>query len=161
MTHEFRREYLLVTYASNPLNMAYPDYNELEPQPSADSPSSWKSILTLLLMVVLIVMLLRFLMAFIVPLLALVLLIANRDLVGRLFRLIVRLYQDETYKGLLATIMAVFLFTPFLAFLFFRTVYYVFVSPKEEDDRLEIDKNGIPFEERIEDLFREDNKRSF
>lgn len=138
-------------------NASYDFMEDEQPNP----PSPWKSILTLVLMVVLVIALLRFLMAFIVPLLSIVLLVANRDLVGRLFRMIVRLYQQETYKGLLATIAAVFLFTPFLVFLFFRTVYYLFVNPDREEGRLSIDADGHSLEDQIERLFREDNRRSY
>ena len=45
-----------------------------------------------------------------------------------------------------------------LIFLFFRTVYYLFVNPENEDGRLAIDTNS--FEKKIEHLFREDNQRT-
>lgn len=136
------------------------DYDFSESTPQAAPPSPWKSILTLVLMVVLGIVLLRFLMAFIIPILSIVLLIANRDLVGRIIRLIGRLYQQELYKGLLATVAAIFLFTPFLVFLFFRTVYYLFANPDKEEGRLTIDLDSNRFEDKIERLFGEDNHRT-
>lgn len=137
--------------------MAYSDSDFPEDNIQPAPPSSWKSILTLILMVVLGLIFLRVLMAFIVPILSIILLIANRDLVHRVVRLIGRLYQQELYKGLLATIAAIFLFTPFLIFLFFRTVYYLFTNPEKEEGRLSIDLDSNRFEDRIERLFGEDN----
>ena len=139
--------------------MTQSDYNY--PEDPAGSPSPWKSLVTLILMAVLVVVLFRFLMAFIIPLLSLVLLVANRDLVGRLFRTIVQLYQEEMYKGLLATIAAVVLFTPFLVFLFFRTIYYLFVNPSAADGRIVIHSEESTLDEQMKRVFREDNRRSF
>lgn len=137
--------------------MAYSDSDFLEDSTQATPPSPWKSILTLILMVVLGLVFLRVLMALIIPILSIVLLIANRDLVYRIVRLIGRLYEQELYKGLLATIAAIFLVTPFLIFLFFRTVYYLFANPEKEEGRLSIDLDSNRFEDRIEHLFGEDN----
>ena len=68
-----------------------------------------------------------------IPLLAGIILIANRDLVFKAIKFIYKQYKDETWKGLVATVVAVFAFPPFVGFLFLRSLYYMFVVEKKPD----------------------------
>jgi hypothetical protein len=130
----------------------------------------WKSALSILLIVVLAIFLLRVIKALLVPIIVLILLFANRDLVLKIVNKIIALYRDETYKGLLATIGAFVLFTPFMVFLFFRTIYNIFADPSKMDPRIKKEERGnkIEFdteleslESRVERLLREDKKNRY
>lgn len=122
----------------------------------------WKSALSIVLVVLLAVFLLRVIAALIVPIIILILLFANRDLVLQLVNKIMSLYQDELYKGLLATFGAFILFTPFVVFLFFRTIYNVFANNairaegEEQGTRIKYDSEVESLESRVERLLRED-----
>lgn len=128
-------------------------------------PERWKSALSIVLMVVMVILLFRVLFALIVPIISIILLVANRDLVLKIVGKIYQLYQDELYKGLLATLASIFLFAPFIIFLFFRTVYYMFVEEKtptsdfgtyDEQESTPID---IVLKEKMKDLLRDDDHR--
>ncbi|MGH1336204.1 MAG: hypothetical protein ACRBFS_08755 [Aureispira sp.] len=126
----------------------------------------WKSALSVVLIVILGLFLLRALAALIVPIIVLILLFANRDLVLRLGNKIMALYNEELYKGLLATFGAFILFTPFVVFLFFRTIYNIFGNAsnvsssvgEEQGTRIKYDSEVESLESRVERLLREDKK---
>lgn len=122
--------------------------------------SPWKSALSLVLIVVLSLFLLRVLAALVVPIIVLILLFVNRDLVSTIIGKIMNLYQEEMYKGLLATLGAFVLFSPFVVFLFFRTIYNVFANPDVVEEggktRIEYDTELESLESRVARLLRED-----
>ncbi|MFK7797386.1 MAG: hypothetical protein AB8E82_08025 [Aureispira sp.] len=122
--------------------------------------SPWKSALSLVLIVVLAIFLLRVIAALIVPIIVLILLFVNRDLVSNIIGKIMNLYQEEMYKGLLATLGAFVLFSPFVVFLFFRTIYNVFANPGVVEEggktRIEYDTELESLESRVARLLRED-----
>jgi len=106
---------------------------EIETYPDNERPpEKWKSVLSLVAIVIMGLVLFRILFALLIPIVTIILLVANRDLVSKIIRIIHKLYQDETYKGLLAILAGIFLFAPFVIFLFFRTVYYMFAENKVE-----------------------------
>lgn len=122
--------------------------------------SPWKSALSLVLIVVLAIFLLRVIAALIVPIIVLILLFVNRDLVSSIIGKIMDLYQEELYKGLLATLGAFVLFSPFVVFLFFRTIYNIFATPDAIEEsgktRIEYDTEIESLESRVARLLRED-----
>lgn len=124
-------------------------------------PEKWKSILSLIAIVILGIVLFRILFALLIPIVTVILLVANRDLVSKVVRTIYNLYQDETYKGLLATLAGIFLFAPFVVFLFFRTVYYMFAENKIEENqstkRSEADLINIVLKEKVKNILNEDD----
>lgn len=124
-------------------------------------PEKWKSILSLIAIVILGIVLFRILFALLVPIVTVILLVANRDLVSKVVRTIYNLYQDETYKGLLATLAGIFLFAPFVVFLFFRTVYYMFAENKIEENqsakRSDADMINIVLKEKVKNILNEDD----
>lgn len=124
-------------------------------------PEKWKSILSLIAIVILGIVLFRILFALLIPIVTVILLVANRDLVSKVVRKIYNLYQDETYKGLLATLAGIFLFAPFVVFLFFRTVYYMFAESKIEEDpsakRSDADMINIVLKEKVKNILNEDD----
>jgi len=124
---------------------------ELEDAGEAPPPEKWKSVLSLILVIVLAIVALRVFFALLMPIIAIVLLISNRDLVGKIVRYIMKLYNDELYKGLIATIIAFFAFAPFLVFLFFRTAYFMFV-PSEQATRAEETNATNDFSSEIIDI---------
>ncbi|BDS15025.1 hypothetical protein [Aureispira anguillae] len=126
-------------------------------------PARWKSVLSIVIIVIMALLLFRLLLALVVPIITLILLIANRDLVSKIARTIYQLYQNELYKGLLATLAAIFLFAPFVIFLFFRTVYYMFVEEKpiinniREGEENESELINIVIKEKMKNLLRDDD----
>lgn len=131
-------------------------------------PSPWKSAISIVLIVLLAIFLLRVIAALIVPIIVVILLVANRDLVLRLLHKIADLYQDELYKGLLATVGAFVLFTPFVVFLFFRTIYNIFANPnaigtssEERGTKIEYDTELESLESRVNRLLREDKENRY
>lgn len=124
---------------------------ELEDAGEPAPQEKWKSVLSLILVVVLAIVALRVFFALLMPIIAIILLISNRDLVGKIIRYIVKLYNDEVYKGLIATLVAFFGFVPFLVFLFFRTAYFMFV-PSDKTVGAEEDSTNNDFSSEIIDI---------
>ena len=128
-------------------------------------PERWKSVVSVVIIIILAMLALRVFFALLMPIISLVLLIANRDLVAKIVRSIVGLYNDELYKGLLATIVAVIAFAPFMVFLFFRTVYHMFVTSGEETETtkeegkggLESELINIAVKKKVKDWLAEDD----
>lgn len=126
-------------------------------------PARWKSALSLIAIVILVFVLIRVLFALVVPIVTLILLVANRDLVAKVIRMIYQLYQDELYKGLLATVASFFLFAPFVVFLFFRTIYYMFVEGDKTVNEYETESNSdseiinIVIKEKVKNLLRDED----
>ncbi|MDC0230866.1 hypothetical protein OAK19_02785 [Aureispira] len=79
-------------------------------------PARWKSALTVIAVVVIAFFVFRMFLQVLIPLLIGILLIANRDLVSKAIKFIYKQYKDETWKGLIATVVAILAFTPFVAF---------------------------------------------
>ncbi len=129
----------------------------------------WKSALSILLIVIMGIFLLRVVAALIVPIMVLILLFVNRDLVGKLVQKIIDLYKEEAFKGILAGFGAFILFTPFMVFLFFRTIYNVFANPnkakvntgEKRGQRIEYDTELESLESRVERLLREDKNNRY
>lgn len=115
---------------------------ELDEFGKVKGPERWKSVVSVVIIVILAILALRVFFALLMPIISLILLIANRDLVAKIVRSIVGLYNDEMYKGLLATIAAVLAFPPFMVFLFFRTVYHMFVTSGEEPSSIKEEESG-------------------
>lgn len=124
-------------------------------------PEKWKSILSLIAIVIMGIVLFRILFALLIPIVTLILLFANRDLVSKIVRTIYNLYQDELYKGLLATLGSIFVFAPFVVFLFFRTVYYMFAENKVDvhktTKRSEGDLINIVLKEKVKSMLKDDD----
>jgi hypothetical protein len=128
-------------------------------------PEKWKSALSLVAIVVMGIVLFRILFALLIPIVSIILLVANRDLVSKIVRMIYNLYQDEMYKGLLATLASVFLFAPFVVFLFFRTVYYMFAENKVEEKastkRSDADLINIVLKEKVKNMLNDDDNTGY
>jgi len=124
-------------------------------------PEKWKSVLSLVAIVIIGIILFRILFALLIPIVTLILLFANRDLVSKIVRTILDLYQDEVYKGLLATLGSIFVFAPFVVFLFFRTVYYMFadnkIEVKSSTKRSEADLINIILKEKVKNRLKDDD----
>lgn len=133
------------------------DYFSEEPR-----TSPLKSALSIVLVVLLVIFLFRVIKALIVPIIVLILLYANRDLVKKIVNKIMALYQDHLIKGLLATFGAFMFFSPFVVFLFFRTIYNIFAKSDPSDvgesrgTEIEYDTELESLESRVERLLRED-----
>ncbi|MFT5646654.1 MAG: hypothetical protein ACI976_001336 [Aureispira sp.] len=136
-----------------------------EYQNNESPPEKWKSVLSLIAIVILGLVLFRILFALLVPIVSVILLVANRDLVSKIVRAIYNLYQDEVYKGLLATLASIFLFAPFVVFLFFRTVYYMFAENKIEEepstDRSEANLINIVLKEKAKSMLNDDDNTGY
>lgn len=132
-----------------------------EYQDNERPPAKWKSVLSLIAIVILGIVLFRILFALLIPIVTVILLVANRDLVSKIVRTIYNLYQNELYKGLLATLASIFLFAPFVVFLFFRTVYYMFAENKIEETkstkRSEADLINIVLKEKVKTMLNDDD----
>lgn len=128
-------------------------------------PEKWKSALSLVAIVIMGIVLFRILFALLIPIISIILLVANRDLVSKIVRMIYNLYQDEMYKGLLATLASVFLFAPFVVFLFFRTVYYMFAENKVEEkastERSDADLINIVLKEKVKNILNDDDNARY
>ena len=128
-------------------------------------PEKWKSVLSLVAIVIMGIVLFRILFALLIPIVSVILLVANRDLVSKIVRTIYNLYQEETYKGLLATLASVFLFAPFVVFLFFRTVYYMFAENKVEEKastkRSDADLINIVLKEKVKNMLNDDDNTGY
>lgn len=128
-------------------------------------PEKWKSLVSLVIIVIMTIVLFRILFALLIPIITIILLIANRDLVSKIVRMIYKLYQDETYKGLLATLGSIFLFAPFVVFLFFRTVYYMFVDDKIEERSSNKKSQGdlidIVLKEKVKNILNDDDNTGY
>lgn len=128
-------------------------------------PEKWKSVLSLIAIVILGLVLFRILFALLIPIVSVILLVANRDLVSKIVRAIYNLYQDEVYKGLLATLASIFLFAPFVVFLFFRTVYYMFAEKKIEEKpsekSSEADLINIVLKEKVKTMLNDDDNTGY
>ncbi|MCH2023227.1 MAG: hypothetical protein MK207_12180 [Saprospiraceae bacterium] len=104
-------------------------FDDLEKDGKASpKPARWKSALSIIAVVVIAFFIFRMFLSVLIPFLIGIILIANRDLVAKAIKLIYNQYKDETWKGLLATVVAVLIFTPFVGFLFLRSLYYLFVD---------------------------------
>lgn len=139
---------------------------EIEEYQSNESPpEKWKSVLSLIAIVILGLVLFRILFALLIPIVSIILLVANRDLVSKIVGAIYNLYQEETYKGLLATLASIFLFAPFVVFLFFRTVYYMFAENKIEENsstnRSEADLINIVLKEKVKSMLNDDDNTGY
>lgn len=139
---------------------------EIEEYQSNESPpEKWKSVLSLIAIVILGLVLFKILLALLIPIVSIILLVANRDLVSKIVRGIYDLYQEETYKGLLATLASIFLFAPFVIFLFFRTVYYMFAEKKNEEepstDRSEASLINIILKEKVKSMLNDDDNTGY
>jgi hypothetical protein len=128
-------------------------------------PEKWKSVLSLIAIVILGLVLFKILFALLIPIVSVILLVANRDLVSKIVGTIYNLYQEETYKGLLATLASIFLFAPFVVFLFFRTVYYMFAENKIEEKpsakRSEADLINIVLKEKVKSMLKDDDNTGY
>lgn len=124
-------------------------------------PEKWKSIVSVVAIVIMAIILFRILFAMLIPIVTIILLVANRDLVSKIIRMIYQLYQEELYKGLLATLASIFLFAPFVVFLFFRTVYYMFAEHKIEDSKStkssDTELINIVLKERVKNMLNDDD----
>jgi hypothetical protein len=136
-----------------------------EYQNNESPPEKWKSVLSLIAIVILGLVLFRILFALLIPIVSIILLVANRDLVSKIVGAIYNLYQEETYKGLLATLASIFLFAPFVVFLFFRTVYYMFAENKIEGEpsrnRSEADLINIVLKEKVKSMLNDDDNTGY
>lgn len=136
-----------------------------EYQNNESPPEKWKSVLSLIAIVILGLVLFRILFALLIPIVSIILLVANRDLVSKIVLAIYNLYQDEVYKGLLATLASIFLFAPFVVFLFFRTVYYMFAENKIEEKpsakRSEADLINIVLKEKVKSMLNDDDNTGY
>lgn len=128
-------------------------------------PEKWKSILSLVAIVIMGIILFRILFALLIPIVTFILLFANRDLVSKVVRIIYKLYQDEVYKGLLATLASIFLFAPFVVFLFFRTVYYMFaqneIEEKQSTKSSDAELINIVLEEKVKNMLNDDDNTRY
>jgi len=135
---------------------------EVEEYPSNERPpEKWKSALSLVAIIIMGIVLFRILFAMLIPIVTIILLVANRDLVSKIVRMIYNLYQDEVYKGLLATLASIFLFAPFVVFLFFRTVYYMFadnkIEKKQSTKSSESELINIVLKEKVKSMLNDDD----
>lgn len=132
-----------------------------EYQTNERPPEKWKSALSLVAIIIMGVVLFRILFALLIPIVTIILLVANRDLVSKVLGMIYKLYQDETYKGLLATLAGIFLFAPFVVFLFFRTVYYMFaenkVDVKKSTKNSDRELINIVLKEKVKNMLKDDD----
>lgn len=94
-------------------------------------PELWKTAVSILALVIIGFIVIKSLFRMLIPVLVIGLLIINRDLVTIIIRQIYKLYKDETYKGLIATVVSIVLFAPFMIFLLGRSLYYFFVIKKK------------------------------
>lgn len=128
-------------------------------------PEKWKSLVSLVVIVIMTIVLFRILFALLIPIITIILLIANRDLVSKIVRMIYKLYQDEAYKGLLATLASIFLFAPFVVFLLFRTVYYMFVEGKVEESSSNKQSQGdfidIVLKEKVKNILNDNDNTGY
>ena len=99
-------------------------------------PVRWKSALSVVAVVVIALIIFKMLISILFPVLIGIILIANRDMAFKAIRLIYKQYKDETYKGLIATLLAFFAFLPFVGFLFFRSLYYMVIDGSKEKKEL-------------------------
>ena len=136
-----------------------------EYQNNESPPEKWKSVLSLIAIVILGLVLFRILFALLIPIVTIILLVVNRDLVSKIIGGIYNLYQDEVYKGLLATLASIFLFAPFVIFLFFRTVYYMFAENKIEEEpsmnRSEASLINIVLKEKVKSMLNDDDNTGY
>ncbi len=128
-------------------------------------PARWKSALSVIAVVVIALIIFKMVLKILFPVLIGIILIANRDLVFKAIKLIYRQYKDETYKGLIATLLAFFAFFPFVGFLFFRSLYYVIVDgskekkelKKKEKDTMTSKLINIAVKEKVKDFLESDD----
>jgi len=121
-------------------------------------PARWKSAISVIAVVVIAFVIFKMLLRILIPVLFGILMIANRDIVFKVVRYIYKLYKDETYKGLIATLLAALAFLPFMGFLFLRSIYNMFmvdkqpVAKKEEDDSMNSKLINIAVKEKVKDI---------
>jgi hypothetical protein len=128
-------------------------------------PARWKSALSVIAVVVIALVIFKMVLRILFPVLIGIILIANRDLVFKAIKLIYRQYKDETYKGLIATLLAFFAFFPFVGFLFFRSLYYVIVdgskekkeSKTKEKDNMTSKLINLAVKEKVKDFLESDD----
>jgi hypothetical protein len=136
-----------------------------EYQSNERPPEKWKSALSLVAIIIMGIVLFRILFALLIPIVTIILLIANRDLVSKIVGMIYKLYQDEVYKGLLATLASIFVFAPFVVFLFFRTVYYMFaeneVEAKKSTKNSDRELINIVLKEKVKNILKDDNNSRY
>jgi uncharacterized membrane protein len=93
-----------------------------------------------------------------IPILAAILIIANRDLVGKALTFILKQYKEETWKGLVVTVAGFLLIGPFMGFLFLRSIFYMFTDgTKTKINNVESDSTliNIAVKDKIKDLLKE------
>jgi predicted PurR-regulated permease PerM len=124
-----------------------------------EKPARWKSAISVIAVLVIVYVIFKMLMTILIPIVIGILLIANRDIVFKIIRSIYKLYKDETYKGLIATVLAVVGFVPFMVFLFVRTIYNTFIVEKqpagreeEEEDNMGSKLITIAVKEKVKDI---------
>lgn len=121
----------------------------------------WKSVISVIAVLAIAYVAFKMLLGFLVPIVVGILLIANRDLVGKAIKFIYQQYKDETYKGLIATVAAIVLFSPFVIFLFARSVYYMFIdSPQKTkiEDNSTSTLINMAVKKKVKNFLEDDNK---
>lgn len=138
---------------------------------SEEQPARWKAAVSVIAVIVIAIILFKMFLKILIPVLVGIILVANYDIVLKVVKAIYKLYQDETYKGLLATVVAVIAFVPFVGFLFLRSVYNMFIAPKmanasnagttesagKEDMTTKI--IGVALKEKMKDILGGDEKK--
>lgn len=132
-----------------------------EKNTTEQKPDRWKSAISVAAVLIIAFIIVKMLMRVLIPILVGIILIANRDLVGKAIKFIYKQYKDETYKGLLATLAAFFLFTPFVVFLFCRSIYYMFTDgskkpPKEQSATSTL--INLAVKEKVKDFLEDEEK---
>ncbi len=134
--------------------------NELYKSTTTNSnPARWKSALSVLAVLVIAFLVFKTIFNYLlIPLLVAILIIANRDLVGKVLTFILKQYKEETWKGLLVTVVGFLLIGPFMGFLFLRSIFYMFTDgTKAKINNVKSDSTliNIAVKDKIKDLLKE------
>jgi uncharacterized membrane protein len=134
--------------------------NELYKSTTTNSkPARWKSALSVLAVLVIAYLVFKTIFNYLlIPILAAILIIANRDLVGKALTFILKQYKEETWKGLVVTVAGFLLIGPFMGFLFLRSIFYMFTDgTKTKINNVESDSTliNIAVKDKIKDLLKE------
>ena len=125
----------------------------------SNRPARWKSFISVIAVVAIAFIAFRlFFNFFLIPILVVILLIADRDLVAKAIRFVLKQYKQATWKGLLATLAGFVLFFPLMGLLFARLVFLMFTDGAKEKQKSSISDStliNIALEEKVKKLLQE------
>lgn len=123
------------------------------------NPARWKSALSVLAVLVIAFLVFKTIFNYLlIPLLVAIVIIANRDLVGKVLTFVLKQYKEANLKGLVVTVAGFLLIGPFMGFLFLRSIFYMFTDgTKAKINNVESDSTliNIAVKDKIKDLLKE------